>query len=340
MKALKYIFFLLLIAIIGLAIYIAVQPNAYDFSRSRTINAPASVLFNKVNDYKNWPSFSPWIEQEPSASLTYGNKTSGIDGNYSWNGEILGEGSMKTLAVEENESIKQHIQFVKPFESESDINWYFEDTKDGTKVTWNMKGEKDFMTKMYTTFAGSIEDMTGPDFERGLFKLDSVVSADMKKYSITVNGITEHGGGFYIYNTVSCKIPDMPMHVQQMMPKLGAYAMENNIKVAGAPFNFFHKWDKDNNTVMFSCCVPTTNKIISTNPEILTGQLKSFKALKTTLKGDYENLKEAWETTMTYITENGLQTDENGPMLEAYINDPMETPNPANWMTEIYIALK
>jgi len=340
MKALKYIFFLLLIAIIGLAIYIAVQPNGYDFSRSRTINAPASVLFDKVNDYKNWPSFSPWIEQEPSASLTYGNKTSGIDGNYSWNGNILGEGSMKTLAVEENESIKQHIQFVKPFESESDINWYFEDTKDGTKVTWNMKGTKDFMTKMYTTFAGSIEDMTGPDFERGLFKLDSVVSADMKKYSITINGVTEHGGGFYIYNTVSCKIPDMPMHVQQMMPKLGDYAMENNIKMAGAPFNFFHKWDKDNNTVMFSCCVPTTNKIISTNPEILTGQLKSFKALKTTLKGDYENLKEAWETTMTYIAENGLQTDENGPMLEAYINNPMEQPNPADWMTEIYIALK
>jgi len=203
-----------------------------------------------------------------------------------------------------------------------------------------MKGTKDFMTKMYTTFAGSIEDMTGPDFERGLFKLDSVVSADMKKYSITINGVTEHGGGFYIYNTVSCKIPDMPMHVQQMMPKLGDYAMENNIKMAGAPFNFFHKWDKDNNTVMFSCCVPTTNKIISTNPEILTGQLKSFKALKTTLKGDYENLKEAWETTMTYIAENGLQTDENGPMLEAYINNPMEQPNPADWMTEIYIALK
>lgn len=341
MKAIKYIFFLLLIAIIGLAIYTAVQPNEFNFSRSRVTKAPVSVVYDKVNDFKNWPEFSPWMEQEPDATLTYGDKTSGANSSYSWNGEVLGEGSMKTLSTEKNTSIAQHITFIKPFESESDINWFFENTSEGTKVTWNMKGKLDFMTKVYTTFAGSIEDMTGPDYERGLFKLDSVVTADMKKYSVIVNGITEHSGGFYIYNTVSCKIPDMPKHIQQMMPKLGDYAMKNNIKMAGAPFNYYHKWDTENNTVMFSCCVPTTERVISTAPDILTGQLKSFKALKTTLKGDYVNLKEAWETTMKHIEDNdGLETNPNGPMLEAYRNDPMQHPNPADWITELYIALK
>ena len=152
--------------------------------------------------------------------------------------------------------------------------------------------------------------------------------------------ITEHSGGFYLYNTVSCKIPDMDKHIPQMMPKLGDYAMKNNIKIAGAPFTYYHKWDEANNTVMFSCCVPTTTKINSDNPEILTGQLKPFKALKTTLKGNYDNLKEAWETAMQHVEKNGLITDEQGPMLEAYANDPMQHPNPADWLTEIYIALK
>src|SRR5210317_1802222 len=224
MKALKYVLFLLLIFVIGLSIYIAVQPNEFSFNRSKVIKAPVSMIFNKVNDYKNWPSFSPWIEQEPNAELTYGDKTSGVGGNYAWNGEILGEGSMKTLNVEENELIEQHIQFIKPFKSESHINWTFEPTQEGTKVTWKMAGKQDFMTKMYTTFAGSIEDMTGPDFERGLFKLDSVVTADMKKYSITVNGLTEHGGGFYIYNTTSCKISDIEPKMQEMMTEVGQYA--------------------------------------------------------------------------------------------------------------------
>ncbi|WP_298536440.1 GyrI-like domain-containing protein [uncultured Algibacter sp.] len=340
MKTLKYILFLLLIVVIGLAIYIAVQPNEFSFSRSRVIKAPKSLLFDKVNDFKNWPNFSPWIEKEPNADLTYGEKTSGVDGNYSWNGEILGEGKMTTVAVENHKSISQQIVFIKPFESESDINWTFEDTDDGINVTWAMKGKQDFMTKMYTTFAGSIEENTSPDFDRGLFKLDSIVQVDMKKYSIEVDGVTEHGGGFYIYNTTSCKISDLAQKMQEMLPKVGNYAMNNNLQMAGPPFVNYHKWDEANNAVMFSCCVPTTEKVVSNNPDILTGQLKPFKAIKTTLKGNYNNLKEAWDTTMKFIPKNGFEFEEKGPTIESYPTDPMSIPNPANWITEIYIAVK
>lgn len=340
MKTFKYILFLLLIAIIGSAIYIAVQPNEFEFSRSRVIKAPKSLLFNKVNDFKNWPSFSPWIEKDSEAVLIYGEKTSGPGGNYSWNGKILGEGAMTTSAVEDNKSISQHIVFTKPFKSESNINWSFEDTDEGTQVKWAMKGKQDFMTKMYTVFTGSIEENTSPDFDRGLFKLDSIVQIDMKKYSIQVNGMTEHGGGYYIYNTTSCKISDLATKMQEMLPKVSMYALKNNLIMAGAPFVNYHKWDEANNAVMFSCCVPTTEKVISDEPDILTGQLKPFKAIKTRLKGDYINLKEAWDTAMKYIPENGFEFEERGPTIETYLTDPMSTANPADWITDIYIAVK
>ena len=51
--------------------------------------------------------------------------------------------------------------------------------------------------------------MIGPDFERGLEKLDSIVTESMKVYSIKTEGTTTHSGGFYIYNTTSCKISDL-----------------------------------------------------------------------------------------------------------------------------------
>ncbi|WP_067145967.1 SRPBCC family protein [Pseudotamlana agarivorans] len=340
MKALKYILLLLLIIFIGTAMYIAVQPNEFSFSRSRTIKAPASLLYNKVNDYKHWPEFSPWIEHEPDATLTYEDKTAGVDAGYSWSGEVLGEGKMKTLSVDKNKAISQKITFVKPFKSQSDINWTFENTAEGTNVTWAMKGEQDFMTKMYTTFAGSIEENTSPDFERGLFKLDSIVTADMQKYSVTVNGITEHGGGFYIYNTTSCKISEISRKMQDMMPKVSAFAKQHHIKMAGAPFVHYLKWDVANNAAIFSCCIPTTERVITTEDNILTGQMEPFEAVKTTLKGNYNNLKEAWDTAMKYIPNNGLEFAESGPMLETYITDPSSTENPAEWITEIYIAVK
>lgn len=340
MKALKYIFFLLLILIIGFAIYVAVQPNDFNFNRSKVIKAPEQVLYNTVNDFREWPRFSPWLEQDSLATITYGDKTSGIDSKYAWDGEILGIGSMTTLNAIENKSIEQRIDFVEPFESTSNINWTFEPEADGTKVTWHMAGEQDFMTKLYVAISGTIEKNTGPDFERGLFKLDSIVQADMKQFSVTTEGVTQHSGGFYLYNTTSCKMSNFKQKMQEMMPRIGGYAMTNNIKMAGSPFVLYHKWDEENDAVIFSCCIPTSSKITSSEPDILTGQLNPFKTVKTILKGDYENLKSAWETTMSYILDNDLVLAENGPMLESYLTDPMSTPNPAEWITEIYLAVE
>ncbi len=340
MKFLKYLLFLILILIIGIAIYVAVQPNTYDFSRSRVIKAPASMLYNKVNDYKNWKEFSPWIEQEPNATLTYDNKTKGIDGGYSWSGKILGEGNMKTTGITPNKSIAQDINFIKPFEGGAKINWSFEPSPDGTKVTWAMNGEQDFMTKAFTAFMGTIEKTTGPQFERGLIKLDSVTLQDMKKYSIKTQGITEHGGGFYLYNTSSCKISDLPTKMAEMMPKLTAYAKKNNITMAGSPYVLYHKVDNENGTAMFSCCIPTEARVITTEKDILSGELKPFSALQITLKGNYTNLKEAWEKAMQHISKNNIEQIKDGVMLESYATDPSNTPNPADYLTNIYIAVK
>ncbi|WP_147678563.1 SRPBCC family protein [Algibacter pacificus] len=340
MKAFKYLLFLLLIIIIGASIYIEVQPNTYTFSRSRIIAAPTPVIFNEVNDYKNWPHFSPWLEQEPEVQLTYLEKTSDIGAGYAWKGTILGEGKMTTLAVSENKSIAQKINFIKPFESESDIHWTFEPQNDSTKVTWTMSGKLDFMSKMYTTFSAPFEKTVGPDFERGLFKLDSVSMASMKAYSIKVMGITQHGGGYYLYKTTSCKISELPNKTQTMLPTIAAYVYKNNISTNGIPFVNYHKWDEENNAVMFSCCIPTTEKMISTESDILTGQLPPFSAVKTILKGNYSYLNEAWAKGASYIQENGLETLEQGPTIEVYSNLERNLPNPADWITEIYIAIQ
>lgn len=340
MKTLKYIVLLLLVAIIGFSIYVAVQPNEYSFSRSRTIKAPKSLLYNKVNNLKAWPSFSPWIEQDPKATISYGTKTIGEGASYSWKGEVLGEGTMRTLEANQNSSIAQKLEFIKPFEASSNIKWNFETTEEGTNVTWYMDGKQDFTTKLFTTVMGSIESETGPNFERGLFKLDSIVNADMKVYNIDINGVTQHSGGFYLYSTTSCKFSEFQNNMKSMLSEVGSYALTHNISRSGAPFIIYYKWDEENDAVIFSTCYPTNSKITTDDPKILTGQLESFKAVKTTLKGDYSNLKEAWEKTMTYIETNNLKMVPSGPMLESYITDPMLKPNPADWITEIFVAVE
>ncbi|MDO5977596.1 SRPBCC family protein [Flavivirga spongiicola] len=340
MKAFKYILFLLLIVIIGTAIYIAVQPNSFEVTRTRTIKAPAAVIYNNVIDFKNWEAWSSWVEADPDMKITLPEQTKGVNGSYSWEDKD-GIGTMTNLKVEENKSITQEMQFAEF--PKSDVSWRFKSNEDGsTDATWTISGKDlPFGFKAFATFMGGMEKQIAPHYERSLEKLDSIVISGMKKYSVKIDGITQHSGGYYLYNTTSCKITELKAKMTEMLPKVGSYAMTNNINMAGAPFVYYHKWDVENNAVMFSSCVPTTTKVISNDSEILTGQLKPFKAVKTTLKGNYENLKEAWETTMKYIPENGLEfTKKNGPMLETYLTDPMSYPNPADWVTEIYIAVK
>lgn len=324
---------------IGFSVYVAVQPNSFEVTRERTIEAPATVIYNDLIELKNWERWSPWMEKNPKTKITYGPITNGVDGSFSWEDKD-GIGHIKTLAASPFSSIQQTMQF-DDYEP-SIINWAFSPTPTGeTKVTWQMKGENiPFMFKIYGAFTGGFDNMIGPDFERGLEKLDSVIVTDIKKYSITIEGVTEHGGGFYLYNTASCKIDEMEMKMREMLPKVLNYASANAITMAGPPFINYMKWDTENNAAIFTSCVPTTSRVITTGSDILTGQMEPFRAVKAVLKGDYSNLKEAWEKAMAYISEQGLEATENGPKLEVYVTDPVDHYNPADWVTEIYIAIK
>lgn len=339
MKAFKYIAFLLLIAVIGTSMYIAVQPSTFEVSRTRTINAPAAVIYKNVNDFKNWQDWSSWVEADKNMKITLPRLTSGVNGSYSWEDKD-GIGSMKTLQTVANTSITQKMQFADY--PPSDIQWTFKSNPNGsTDVTWSISGKDlPFGFKMYTIFSGGMEKQIAPHYERSLEKLDSIVISDMKKYSIIVNGVTNRSGGYYLYNAASSKIDEIGNKISQMLPKVVKYVESNHITQAGTPFVNYIKWDVENNAAIFSCCVPTTERVITTEGDIITGELPSFRAIKTTLKGHYSNIKEAWNTTKKYIPKNGFEAVENGPNIEVYLTDPNKTPNPAEWVTEIYIAIK
>ncbi|MCF8272771.1 MAG: transcription activator effector-binding protein [Flavobacteriaceae bacterium] len=315
MKTFKYFLFLLLIISIGFCVYVAVQPNSFQVSRTRSIKAPASVIYNQVIDFKTWETWSFLGNKEDTKAI-------------------------KTLNATPYSSIEQSMQTANFPPSKN--YWTFTPNNDeSTTVTYSITASNlSFGFKIKSVFMDDIEKQMGAQFQHSLEKLDSVVVTNMKKYSIEIQGITEHSGGFYIYNTTSCKINDLATTINTLLPKVIKYAKNNNIAISGFPFINYHSYDTINNAVMFSCCIPTTAKVITTQPDILTGQLEPFKTLKTSLKGDYKNLKEAWDMSFKYITNSGNTLADNGPMLEVYITDASLIANPADWKTDIYIALK
>ena len=344
MKILKYLLFLLLIVIIAGGIYFGTQDGNFDVASTKEFNAPAAVVYDNVKDFKSWKEWGPWMEEDSTMTFTYAEKTEGEGASYSWKSEKAGDGSMQTVKVIPNKEIDQKIIFNTPLgDSESDIYWRFEpsETQGMTKVTWGMKGKHSFMEKVFLAFQSEdFESSLDEMYTKGLSNLDAVVQESMNAYEITVDGVTRHGGGFYMYNTTSSKISEIGSKMAPMMGQIATFMGQNNINSSGMPFTIYNNVDRINGTVIFSAAIPVASQVETpAGSPVLCSYMAPTDALKTTLKGKYDNLGEAYEKAEKYLAENNLIVDPSRNMFEIYANDPGAVPNPANWITEIYIPV-
>lgn len=341
MKILKYLFFLILIVIIGGAVYFGTQDGNFDVSETKSIQAPVSMVYQNVNDFKNWEAWGPWKQQDSTMTFLYTDKTSGKGASYSWTSENMGAGSMTTTNAAENASIDQSISFNTPLgESSSEVYWKFTPNNDGTEVTWGMKGEHSLLEKAFMAFQTENFDASmNSMFNKGLQSLDSVLQVAMNQYEVSVEGIKEYGGGYYMYTTTASKQAEIGDRMAPMMGKVAGFMQQNKIAMAGMPFTIYNDWDDLNGTVIFSAAIPVKERIITTEGDVLCGYMEPLSAVKTILKGNYNYLDKAYEAAETYIQSNNLLKDSSKKMFEIYANDPGEYPNPADWITEVYIPV-
>jgi len=339
MKTLKYIFLLILIAIVIGSIYLATIDGSYDVKRSRIIKAQPEVVFNDLNDYKNWQEWGPWYEEDSTIQAVYDGNTIGEGGSYTWTGKE-GGGLMRTLKVDKPKNITQEIIFNTPFgDMRSDVYWTIEKVEQGTNLTWGMKGEMGFFSRW---MASGMEEQIGPMEERGLELFDENLIEKIKVFSIQMDGVVDYSGGFYLYLTRSSKIEQIGNKYQEMIVKIESFVKNNNIRTTGVPFSLYHKFDEDNGTSMFSVGIPVAEKMITPgDSDVLSGFMNSGKYFKTTLKGSYDYSQKAWETAMKEVGNlSEYKMVELGEPFELFLNDKRTTPNPADLITEIYIPVE
>ena len=326
--------------IIGSAIYFGTKDGTYDIQDSMVIQAPPEVVFNKVNDYKNWESWGPWKKQDSTITFTYAEKTSGEGASYSWDGEM--SGSMTTTKVIPNKEIEQDLTLNTPAgERNPKVYWTFEEMEGGTKVTWGMKGEHTLIDKAYYSMSGFDFDSAMHQMNKeGLDGIAAEVVEDMKAYSINVDGVTQYGGGFYMYTTTVAKKDEIDERMDAMIGQVMGFIEQNNLNKSGAPFTIYNEFDNTTGTVIFSAGIPVKEQVIT--PEgspVVCGFMEPVSAVKVSLKGSYEHLPETYAKGRQYIEKNNLLIDPNGKMFEVYASNPDEVPNPADWLTEVYIPI-
>lgn len=173
---LKKIFFALIVLIAGFGVVVAMQPDEFQIERTATVNAPASEVFNQINNLKNWNEWSPWAKLDPNAKNSYEGPEEGVDAMMHWSGNYeVGVGNMKIVDSNPGELVQLDMEFLKPMAGNSTVKFNLVPEGANTNVSWSMSGKHSYAQKaMCLVFNG--KKMVGEQFEQGLSNLNTVVS--------------------------------------------------------------------------------------------------------------------------------------------------------------------
>ncbi len=168
------------VLIVLLVVVILTRPGTFHVERSITMAAPPDSAFAQVNDFRAWGAWSPWEKLDPQMKKTFEGPPTGVGAKYAWSGnDQVGEGRMTIEKSEKPSNVGIKLEFLKPFDSTSTTTFTFAPTPQGSKVTWAMDGENNFMAKAASLFM-DMDKMIGADFERGLAAMKTAAEAAPK----------------------------------------------------------------------------------------------------------------------------------------------------------------
>ena len=336
MKIIKYVFLLILLAFIAIVVFIATQEGRYDIKKERVINVPQPLLYEYINDYRNWENVGILTHNDTTAVFAYSEITAGKGAISTWKRKNS-TGKIQTVRVIENDSI---IQKAVIDGQPSVISWGFRKAAGGTKVSVRMKGELTFSDKANAVFKGGVSEKLEDVLDKGLESLNTFLVHELKDFTIEVGGVVRKTGTYYLCQSATSSIPDMNKRVTDILPKLMAFIKENKIATNGNPFTIYKTYDKQNNTTSFKVCVPIKEEIFTApGSEIEGAMLEPFNAFKTSLKGYYSHLPKAWAAAHNAIAEKGLHENTSGQYIEVYSRSVKHTKKPSQWITDIYIPV-
>ncbi len=93
---------------------------------------------------------------------------------------------MTLLESQPDDRIKIRLDFKKPYENTCDVVFTFRPDGDQTLVTWDMNGQKNFMSKMICMFM-NMDKIVGGQFEQGLADIKKIAESKEPEPAVVPN---------------------------------------------------------------------------------------------------------------------------------------------------------
>lgn len=161
-----------LVGLVALLFLVAAfRSPEFRVARSTTIAAPATRVFEYVNEFRRWSDWSPYEKMDPAMKRSFSGPLSGVGAIYAWEGnKKVGAGRMTIEESRPGELIRIKLEFLAPMANVCTAEFTFVPQAGGTQVTWSMSGQSTFVCRVFSLLM-NMDKMVGGQFASGLAEL-------------------------------------------------------------------------------------------------------------------------------------------------------------------------
>ena len=333
--------------LIGVTVVIALYfvlalfaPSNYKVERVREITASPEAVYAQLSSFQGWQGWSPWQERDPGMVNTLEGEDGTVGCTQHWKGDpdLSGEGQIKFTEFIENEKVGYELTFQESMVSNGAIS--IEATETGSKVHWQNAGEIPFIMRTAAWLFMDMDKMMGPDFERGLEKIDSLAMIKQQEMDAKAEYVISEVAfptTFYYgirYDTLISAV-DSSLYAMTY-GKLGAFCGTNHVTPAGPPVSINISWDHEKGRCVIMPAFPVAETGSSVG-EIEFFTVDSCKAAVLDYYGDYGNMEAAYRQMGKYLQVHRFTSELS---MEVYLTDPTTVEGMDQCLTKIYFFLK
>jgi effector-binding domain-containing protein len=333
MKTFRRILFAIIAIIVILISVGFLLPRHVHVERKRVLKAPKGLIFDQVNNFRNWKKWSPWQQIDTNMIVNYFGPESGTASSFTYasNNSKLGSGKLTIISSIAFDSIIMEMDFMENGKSTGKFLFTASDT--GTLVTWVMESDLGF-NPVSRWFGLFIDKMVGKDLEKGISNLQILTDAIMENSYPKVLE-TEVPARIILTISDTCSSTTIGSKLDLLYGKISEVIKENKLTISGAPFSIYHSYSKG--SIEMEAGLPVSSKI-ETKGEINCREIPPQKVVMVSFFGPYEKSSTAYQQIEKFIKDKQLSI--SGSPWEEYITDPQLEPDTSKWQTDIYFPVK
>ena len=311
--------------------YLARLNGSFHVKRSLEIDAPLESVFAAIVDLKSWPQWSPWLIHEPDTEITYSDNYQAEGGFYSWSGKLTGAGKLTHLKITPATSIRQQIEFLRPFKSVNQISWEFENSNGNSLVGWEISGRMPFLFRFMTR---KIDAMLGRDYELGLVMLNGFLNASAPHPVFTFNGSEVLQDFSYWAIPRNGNLRQLETARRSTIETLRAATNEST----ALALTLYHRFDPLAAHFQSEIAIPIGDDPPASN--YTRREFSGGRYFKMTLHGDHRFLPLGWHALTSHCRLHKVKLDPTRPALEIYHHDPQELTDSNQMTSALYLPIK